>query len=89
MKKKNKSATTLKFPSFPINTHQSLRATRCGGRHKKGKLWLVGGSSDFGAYCGLACAHSYDAWTYSYAFSSARITSKKETIPLQDTCTAS
>lgn len=34
--KKNKSATTLNFPSFPINTHQSLRATRCGGRQKEG-----------------------------------------------------
>lgn len=77
MKNKNKSATTLKFPSFPINTHQSLRATRCGGRHKKGKLWLVGGFSSYGADCGLACAYSYAAWSYSYANYSARITSKK------------
>ena len=87
--KKNKSATTLNFPSFPINTHQSLRATRCGGRHKKGKLWLVGGNSNLGAICGLACAYSYDAWTYSSANSSARITSKKRNYTLQDTCTAS
>lgn len=77
MKNKNKSATTLNFPSFPINTQQSLRATRCGGRHKKGKLWLVGGYSNNGANCGLACANSNNAWTNSNANYSARITSKK------------
>lgn len=83
MKNKNKSATTLNFPSFPINTQQSLRATRCGGRHKKGKLWLVGGASNNGANCGLACANSNNAWTNSNANYSARITSKKETIPFR------
>lgn len=66
------------FHHFPINTHQSLRATRCGGRHKKGKLWLVGGNSNNGANCGLACANSNNAWTNSNANYSARITSKKK-----------
>lgn len=38
-----------------------------------GQLWLVGGSSYYGAYCGLACALSSIAWTSSYAYSSARL----------------
>lgn len=38
-----------------------------------GQLWLVGGDSNIGAYCGLACASSHDAWTASFAGSSARL----------------
>lgn len=38
-----------------------------------GQLWLVGGRSNFGADCGLACASSSNAWTRSSAFSSARL----------------
>lgn len=37
------------------------------------QLWLVGGSSYYGAYCGLACAYSINAWTLSSAGSSARL----------------
>ena len=38
-----------------------------------GQLWLVGGSSYGGAYCGLACALSSSAWTSSSAYYSARL----------------
>lgn len=38
-----------------------------------GQLWLFGGYSDAGARCGLACAYSHGAWTYSDADSSARL----------------
>ena len=38
-----------------------------------GQLWLVGGRSSYGAYCGLACADSYNAWSYSSAYYSARL----------------
>ena len=41
---------------------------------KEGQLWLFGGSSSSGAFCGLAYAHSLGlAWTDSYAFISARL----------------
>lgn len=38
-----------------------------------GQLWLVGGASNIGAYCGLAVATSSYAWTSSYANFSARL----------------
>lgn len=38
-----------------------------------GQLWLVGGYSYGGATCGLACARSNYAWTYSIAYCSARL----------------
>lgn len=38
-----------------------------------GQLWLVGGSSNSGADCGLACAYSSHDWAYSAANSSARL----------------
>lgn len=39
----------------------------------EGQLWLFGGTSGNGAYCGLASAASNSAWSYSYASSSARL----------------
>lgn len=38
-----------------------------------GQLWLFGGYSNGGAYCGLAAANATNAWTESYAYSSARL----------------
>ena len=38
-----------------------------------GQLWLFSGSSDNGANCGLASAHSYHAWSKSGAHISARL----------------
>ena len=38
-----------------------------------GQLWLFGGASYYGAYCGLAYASSAFAWSYSVAFISARL----------------
>lgn len=38
-----------------------------------GQLWLFGGSSNSGSFCGLASAASYDAWANSYARYSARL----------------
>ena len=37
------------------------------------QLWIGGGSSSSGAYCGLAFAYSYDAWSYAAANRSARL----------------
>ena len=38
-----------------------------------GQLWFFGGSSDFGAVCGLACSYSASAWSNAYANISARL----------------
>lgn len=38
-----------------------------------GQLWIGGGGSNNGADCGLACATSADAWSYAYAYVSARL----------------
>ena len=38
-----------------------------------GQLWLFGGYSDNGSYCGLASALSYNAWSYSNSAVSVRL----------------
>ena len=38
-----------------------------------GQLWMFGGSSHYGAACGLAYALSSGAWSFSYASISARL----------------
>lgn len=43
------------------------------GTSEAGQLWLFGGSSDSGSYCGLAYANSHRAWSYSFASLSARL----------------
>ena len=48
----------------------------------KKKLWLFGGHSSNGANCGLACADSRYAWTYSYSDISARLAVKSEELAL-------
>lgn len=49
-------------------------------KEKKKKLWLFGGYSSFGAYCGLASAYSSDAWSRSVASFSARLAVKSEAL---------
>lgn len=46
------------------------------------KLWFGGGSSDNGAYCGLAFANSYDAWLSATAYISARLAHKTEELAI-------
>jgi hypothetical protein len=43
------------------------------GYGANGQLWLFGGSSDFGANCGLASALSSAGWTNAYSNVSARL----------------
>ena len=38
-----------------------------------GQLWLAGGASNNGAYCGLACATANNAWSFAFAGFSARL----------------
>ena len=49
-------------------------------KEKKKKLWLFGGASDHGAYCGLAYAYSDRPQVYSYAYFSARLAVKSEAL---------
>lgn len=46
------------------------------------QLWIGGGFSDVGAYCGLASAYSYDAWSYASATFSARLAHKTEELAI-------
>ena len=46
------------------------------------QLWLGGGSSSNGAYCGLAYAASDYAWSNAYASFSARLTYKTEELAI-------
>lgn len=41
--------------------------------NETGQLWLAGGDSYHGAACGLACALSSYAWTYSYSYIGVRL----------------
>ena len=49
-------------------------------KEKKKKLWLFGGASASGASCGLAYAHSCNAWSDSDAYVSARLAVKSEAL---------
>lgn len=46
------------------------------------QLWLGGGSSSNGAYCGLADAYSDTAWSYASANISARLAHKTEELAI-------
>lgn len=46
------------------------------------QLWFGGGSSYVGAYCGLAAATSYDAWSCASAYVSARLAHKTEDLAI-------
>lgn len=46
------------------------------------QLWFGGGSSDNGAYCGLAFAHSNAAWSFAIASLSARLAHKTEELAI-------
>lgn len=46
------------------------------------QLWLGGGASYSGAYCGLADAHSNNAWSTANAYLSARLAHKTEELAI-------
>lgn len=46
------------------------------------QLWRGGGRSLRGAYCGLASAYSYNAWSYANAAISARLAHKTEELAI-------
>lgn len=46
------------------------------------QLWIGGGVSPYGAYCGLAYAASNNAWSIAYAALSARLAHKTEELAI-------
>lgn len=46
------------------------------------QLWVGGGASYYGAYCGLACATSDRAWAFANALISARLAHKTEELAI-------
>lgn len=48
----------------------------------RNQLVLWGGNANAGAYCGLAYAHSYSDWSYSYADLGSRLAVKSSEIAI-------
>ena len=65
------------YPWFYIYTQEDIDSI---DEEEKKKLWLFGGSSLNGAYCGLASATSSPARSSSYAYVSARLSVKSEAL---------
>ena len=65
------------YPWFYIYTQEEIDNM---DEENKKKLWPFGSSSNNGAYCGLASAHSARAWSYSYAYASDRLAVKSEAL---------
>jgi len=65
------------YPWFTFWTEEELKE-KSEKWKKDHELWLFGGSSHFGADCGLAAAYSYSAWSYSSSSLSARLAVKSE-----------
>ena len=63
------------YPWFYLYTQEEIDEM---DEEKKKSLWLFGGSSYYGADCGLASAGSNSAWSNSYATLSARLAVKTE-----------
>ena len=69
------------YPWFYFYTEEEL-AQKSEQWKKEHKLWLFGGVSNSGAYCGLAGAGSSDVWSLSYAHFSARLAVKSEELAI-------
>ena len=65
------------YPWFTLWTKEEL-ADKSEEWKKDRALWLFGGSSNFGAACGLAFAYSNNAWSNSLARIAARLAVKNE-----------
>ena len=61
------------YPWFYLYTQEEIDKM---DEEKKKKLWLFGGNSDSGSYCGLAVEFSHCAWSTSVSYLSARLAVK-------------
>ena len=65
------------YPWFCLYTQEEIDKM---DKEKKKKLWLFGGTSYVGSYCGLAAAASDNAWSSASAGLSARLAVKSEAL---------
>ena len=65
------------YPLFYLYTQEEIDKM---DEENKKKLWLFGGDSYNGSYCGLASADSDSACSYSYSRVSARLAVKSEAL---------
>ena len=65
------------YPWFYLYTQEEIDKM---DKEKKKKLWLFGGGSGNGSYCGLAYADSYVAWSDASSYVSARLAVKSEAL---------
>lgn len=63
------------YPYFYLYTKEEVEGM---DEEKRKELWLLGGSSNSGAACGLSVSHSPSIWAYSRADVSARLSLKSE-----------
>ena len=63
------------YPWFCLYTQEEIDKM---DEDKKKTLWLFGGTSDNGSYCGLASANSHNSWSYSHSNFSALLAVKSE-----------
>lgn len=68
---------TRYYPWYTLWTKEELEQ-KSEEWKKEHSLWLFGGHSNFVAYCGLAYAHSRNAWSYSISSLSARLAVKSD-----------
>ena len=68
---------TRYYPWFTLWTEEEL-AQKSEEWKKEHSLWLFGGYSSDGSACGLAVSNSYDAWSNSAAYISARLAVKSK-----------
>ena len=65
------------YPWFYLLTEEEI-SEKSEEWKQEHSLWLFGGASRTGAGCGLACAYSGNAWSYSDSLISARLAVKSE-----------
>ena len=65
------------YPVFYLYTQEEIDKM---DEEKKKRLWLFGGYSGNGSFCGLASAYSFNAWSDSYSYVSARLAVKSEAL---------
>lgn len=65
------------YPWFTLWTEEELKE-KSEEWKANNKLWLFGGNSNLGAFCGLAYVVSYNAWSYASSNVSARLTVKSD-----------
>ena len=65
------------YPWFTLWTEEELK-DKTEEWKKEHSLWLFGGRSAYGSYCGLAYSYSSTAWSDSFANVSARLAVKSK-----------